>query len=96
MSTDNGFVTVYTIRLPDGQFLRNPFSGSNLVTFSDFLHADSVLDGLKAQAAAMGITDYRGEIVRAYRTPFIGVNDNASHMIDQLSAWLAKQTGGGA
>lgn len=89
----NDFATQYAIRLPDGELFKSPHNGA-VWTWSEFDGALHVLRQLQEQAHAMGIAAYGGSIVHRYCTPFVGDDDNAAALIDELTAWLAQQTGG--
>jgi hypothetical protein len=94
MSTTRGeFKTKYAIEMPDGSLFKSPYSGAE-VTWTDRPRAEEILEQLRMQATYMGVTDYRGRIVRQLCTPFIGDDDNADHLIAELNKWLADQTGG--
>lgn len=91
----NEFSTRWGIRTPDGSMFKSPYSGA-VVTWNDRERADEILDQLRTQATFMGVTDYKGTVVRQLCTPFVGDDDNVDRLIDELSAWLSQQTGSGS
>jgi hypothetical protein len=87
-----GFTLHYAIRLPNGE-LFTAYNGE-VARWSEQRYAENVLRQLAEQATAMGITEYLGQIVRSYATPFIGPNDGGEQLVDELQAWLRRETGG--
>lgn len=90
MSTE--FTTQFAIRMPDGQMLTNPFTGF-VATFSDRALAEQAWQHLRAQAASVGVSEWAGVIVHRYCTPFLGPQDPAEHLVNELTTWLQQQGG---
>jgi len=90
--TTNEFTLQFAIRLPDGNLWLSPLSGA-VVTWSDRPGAEHVLEQLKIQAASIGL-GFLGTIVYRYCTPFIDETANGSGLVDELTAWLQRETGG--
>lgn len=86
------FSIQYAIRLPDGQMFTSPYSGA-VVTWSEQCGAQHVWQQLRDQAAAMGVPEWAGVIVHRYCTPFLGPQDPAEHLVDELTTWLQSQGG---
>lgn len=91
----NEFSTRWGIRMPDGSMFKSPYSGA-VVTWNDRERAEEILEQLRTQSAFIGVTDYKGCVVRQLCTPFVSDTDNVDHLMDQLSAWLTQQTGSGS
>ena len=87
------FTVQYAIRLPDGQMFTNAMNGA-VVTWSERRGAEHVWAQLRDHAATVGVTQWAGVIVHRYCTPFIGPQDPAEHLVDELTRWLQQQDGG--
>lgn len=92
MSSSHDYAMQYAIRLPDGSLWTNPHNGGS-VSWSEREGAEAALEQIRAQAAAIQ-AQFHGEVVYRYCTPFLSDGDDASGLIDELTAWLEKQTGG--
>jgi hypothetical protein len=88
-----GFETRYAIRLPNGKLAFCDITSSPWIWDSREL-AEKSIGYFKHNAEKIGVSQWEGEIVRQLCTPWIGEKDNADHLITELSAWLARETGG--
>ena len=86
------FSTRYGIRLPDGTMAISPLGMP--WTWEDREMAERAIAYFQYNAQRLGVTEWRGEIVRQFCTPWIGDRDNADILIRDLSEWLARETGG--
>lgn len=82
----------YGIRLPDGNMWRSPLSGAE-VTWTERGGAEHVLEHLRTHAASMGMV-FGGTVVRRYCTPFIDETDDGARLVEELTAWMRRETGG--
>jgi hypothetical protein len=41
----------------------------------------------------MGMPNWSGEIVRQYCTPWLADTDSGERLVDELTAWLVRETG---
>ena len=86
------FITRYGIRLPDGTMAMSPL-GIPWMS-EDRENAERAISYFEHNARRLGISEWRGEIVRQLCTPWIGDRDNAKTLVKDLSDWLAQETGG--
>jgi hypothetical protein len=86
------FETRYAIRLPDGSLAMSPYDAPWM--WSNRETAERAIGYFRHSAQKIGVAQWEGEIVRQLCTPWIGEHDNADHLITELTAWLARETGG--
>lgn len=58
--------------------------------------AERALGYFRAAAEKLGVTDWRGTIVRQLCTPWLSEHDNTDQLVDELTRWLEQQIGGEA
>ena len=92
MSDHDWFITRWGIRLPDGT-MATTMQGQ-VWAWQNREDAERAAEYFKVYAAKIGISDWQGEIVRQLCTPWISEADNAEAMLEELSSWLARETGG--
>ena len=85
------YETRWAIRLPDGRLAMSSVGQSWM--WPDRATAEQAIGYFRFNAERMGITDWQGEIVRQYCTPWLADNDTAEHLFNELTAWLARETG---
>lgn len=85
------YATRWAIRLPDGRLAMS--SVGQAWMWNDRATAEQAIGYFQHNAERMGITDWRGEIVRQYCTPWLADSDTAERLVDELTAWLARETG---
>jgi hypothetical protein len=90
-TTPPGFSYRYAIRLPDGGLAMGPYDSPWMWERHD--SAVKALGYFAEAARKIGAENWRGEVVHQLCTPWIGEHDNAARLVDELSAWLAEQTG---
>jgi hypothetical protein len=86
-----GYATRWAIRLPNGRLAM-----ANLAlewSWASREEAEQAIGYFRFNAERMGISDWNGEIVRQYCTPWLGDNDNGEHLVDELTEWLVRETG---
>lgn len=88
----NDFAKRYAIRQPDGDLFKSPLTGG-IVTWDEPAGAQHVLDQLRQAVAQTGMV-YTGTIVWQLCTPFIDDTADSSKLVDELTAWLQRETGG--
>lgn len=95
MTTD-AFTVRWAIRLPDGKVAGAVTGG--LYMWASREEAERALGYFEIHAEKLGVTGWRGEIVRQLCTPWVGECDDvrAAEFLDELTAWLEEQTGGEA
>jgi hypothetical protein len=86
------FQTRYAIRLPDGNLAMAPHDAPWMWDNRDT--AQRAIGYFRQSAKKIGVNDWEGEIVRQLCTPWIGDDDNAVHLMQELTDWLARETGG--
>lgn len=94
MSSGEVYATQFAIRLPDGNLYLSPMSGA-VVTWSERAGAEYVMEQLRAHATHIGAGTWDAQIVYRYCTPFVCEGDDAGRLVDELTAWLQRETGGG-
>lgn len=95
MATD-AFTVRYAIRLPDGN-VATAITGAPYM-WNTAEEAERALGYFQTHAEKLGVTGWRGEIVRQLCTPWVGECSDirAAEFMDELTAWLEEQTGGDA
>lgn len=89
---NNDFAMQYAILLPDGNLWLSPLSGG-VVTWTERAGAENVLQQLRLQAQSIGVA-FLGIVVHRYCTPFIDDSTDSAGLVDELTAWLQRETGG--
>lgn len=86
------FTRQYAVRKPDGTLVASPFSGKT-VLWDTREAAEEVIIHFREHAAEMGITEWLGEIVHCYMSPFVSERDDGQQLITELQAWMRTQGG---
>ena len=94
MSDPDGYTRRYSIRLPDGTIARSALGQPWM--WDDADDAERALGYFRVNAERMGVPDWEGSVVQQLCTPWIGLHDNASQLVAELSAWLEQQIAGGS
>jgi len=92
MNQHDWFETRWGIRLPDGT-MATTWQGQ-IWSWDSRENAERAMEYFKAYSAKLGVADWNGEIVRQLCTPWISDSDDAGQLVEELSAWLARETGG--
>ena len=94
MNGPDWFQERWGIRNPDGS-MATTWQGQVWI-WETKEEAERAVGYFKAAAAKLGVADWQGVIVRQLCTPWIGESDNSDGLVEELSAWLSRQTGGEA
>lgn len=94
MSIPPGYTVHYGIELPDGTMAMSPYGAPWL--WDDIEAAERALGYFRYTSGRLGIADWTGRIKRRLCSPWIGELDSADGLIEELSAWLERETGDGS
>lgn len=92
MTEPTGYLERFAIRLPCGELAQSPYGQAWM--WDERAKAERAIAYFRAGAQRIGVTDWNGEIVRQLCTPWLGDNDRADHLIEELTRWLERETGG--
>ena len=87
----SAYKTRWAIRLPDGRLAVSTFGQEWLWDNRD--DAERAIGYFRHNAERMGMPNWSGEIVRQYCTPWLADTDSGERLVDELTAWLVRETG---
>lgn len=87
------FSIQWSIKMPNGELVSDGLSG-NPILFSSREAAEEACENVRRNAERIGITEWLGEIVYQYVSPFISDRDNGQQLVAELQAWMQRQQGG--
>lgn len=86
------FTRRYAVRKPDGTLVQSPYTGKTLL-WDTRETAEQVINHFREHAAEIGITEWFGEIVYQWVSPFMSDRDDGRQLFVELQAWMRRQGG---